>query len=166
MAATLDTTIGGTKANSYVTLEEFAEWAETRYPSTAYDAATPEQRTRALIAAARRLDQESFQSVPTHGDQALQWPRFDAEDRDRGIVYAPDEIPARIKRAQMELAYQILASNYTPDDTGLEQFDRVRLGSLEVSVNHARSTGRLPEDVLREIRPLLRSGFGIRLLRG
>jgi len=179
VAAAIDSTVGGSSANSYVSSAEFASWAETRQPSTSYDDATADQRIRALISATRRLDQAPWKGVRVTETQALQWPRYGVEKPDiaysvldgpmfmESTWYDTDEIPQRVKDAQMETAYQILAGNLSPDDTGLEGFRDVAVGSLKVTPNHARKAGTLPEFVLREIRPLLKimSG-GVRLHRG
>jgi hypothetical protein len=179
MPATIDPTVGGASANSYATLAEFATWAGERHPATAHEDAVDDERTRALISAARRLDVERYKGVRVNETQALQWPRYGVEKPDlaysvlSGAVftestwYATDEIPGRIKRAQMELAYQILAGNASPDDTGLEGFRNVKVGTLDITPNHARRAGVLPESVRREIRPLmLASDNTVRLVRG
>lgn len=169
MAATIDATVGGADANSYASLAEFTEWADERQPSTAFDGATTDQKNRALISATRRLDQERYKGVRVDGVQALQWPRDGVEEPDLagGAWYGSDEIPDRIKRAQMELAYQTLAGNASPDDTGLEGFKNVKVGSLDVTPNHTRRAGVLPESVRREIRELLAAGGdSVRLVRG
>ena len=179
MAASIDSTVGGTAANSYASVAEFTTWAETRQPSTAFDDATADQRIRALITAARRLDQERYKGVRVEETQALQWPRYGVEQPDiaysvldgpvftESTWYATDEIPQRVKNAQMELAYQVLAGNSSPDNTGLEGFKNVKVGALDITPNHALRAGKLTEDVLREIRPLLKGGGnGMRLVRG
>jgi hypothetical protein len=179
MAAAIDATVGGASANSYTTVAEFATWADERQPATAHTDATADERIRALISAARRLDVEQYKGVRTNGTQALQWPRYGVPNPDiaysvlNGVVFsesaniASDVIPDRIKRAQMELAYQILAGNASPDDTGLEGFRNVKVGSLDITPNHARRAGVLPESVRREIRPLmLASDNAVRLVRG
>lgn len=179
MAAAIDATVGGADSNSFVTSAEFATWADERQPATAYTDATADERIRALISATRRLDQERFKGVRVNETQALQWPRYGVDKPDlaysvldgpmfmESAWYDTDEIPDRIKRAQMELAYQILAENASPDDTGLEGFKNVKVGSLDVTPNHARRAGTLPESVRREIRDLLVAGGDtVRLLRG
>lgn len=179
MAVTIDATVGGASANSYVPLADFTTYAESRQPSTAFDDATTDEKNRALVSAARRLDQENYHGVRVNETQALQWPRYGVEKPDvaysvldgpmsmESTWYDTDEIPQRIKDAQMELAYQILAGNSTPDDTGLEQFQEVTVGSLAVTPRAGFRAGKLPEVVLRWIRPLLRtSENGVRLVRG
>lgn len=156
MAATIDATVGGAAANSYVTELEFSAWAETRQPSTAFDSATADERVRSLISATRRIDQERFRGERTGADQALQFPRDGS-----------DEIPARVKNAQMELAYQILSGAFTPDDSGLEGFLNVKVGPLDVTPNHGRRAGVLIESVRRDLAPyLVAGGNTVRLVRG
>ena len=179
MAAALVVTVGGTTSNSYCSAAEFTTWSETRQPSTAYDDATADERIRALITATRRLDQAAWKGVRVNETQALQWPRYGVEKPDiaysvlEGAVftestwYDTDEIPQRVKNAQMETAYQILAGGITPDNTGMEGFENVKVGPLDITPNKARKAGVLTDDVLREIGPLLRvTAGGVRLHRG
>lgn len=179
MAAAIDSTVGGASANSFVSVAEFTTWAETRQPSTSFDDATADQRIRALISATRRLDQERWKGVRVNETQALQWPRYGVEKPDlaysvldgpffmESTWYDTDEIPQRVKNAQMELAYQILAGNASPDNTGLEGFENVKVGALDITPRHGRRAGKLTEDVLREIQPLIKAGGNnVRLVRG
>lgn len=179
MAASIVATVGGTASNSYVTSAEFTTWAETRQPATAYTDATPDERIRALISATRRLDQAPWKGVRVNETQALQWPRYGVEKPDiaysvldgpmfmESTWYDTDEIPQRVKNAQMETAYQILAGGVTPDNTGLEGFQNVKVGPLDITPNHSRRAGQLTEDVTREIKPLLKvTSGGVRLHRG
>lgn len=179
MAAAIVATVGDATANSYVTVAEFATWADERQPATSHTSATADERIRALISATRRIDQEDFKGVRVAGTQVLQWPRYGVPMPDlpysvlsgamftESTWYPTDEIPDRVKRAQMELAYQILAGNASPDNTGLEGFTNVKVGALDVTPNHGRKAGVLPESVKREIRPLLKGGeFGVKLVRG
>lgn len=124
MAATLVTTIGGASANSYVTLDEAETYLDTVLEADAWEAATAPRRTRALLQAARRLQDENWIGERATSTQALAWPRFDASKPDssigaysygykmfggrRGEVYSVTEIPERVKQAQIELALAYL----------------------------------------------------------
>lgn len=109
MAATIDETVGGENANSYVTLAEADAFFEEQALSTAWDAAADDDKNRALISATRRLDQEDFRGVPVNSltgkassdTQALQWPRS-------GAGFLKTVIPEPIKRATMKLAYSFV----------------------------------------------------------
>lgn len=168
MAATIDATVGGSTANSYVTLAEADAFFEEQPLSTAWDDATDDQKNRALIAATRRLDQEVYVGSPaspltgTSGGttQALQWPRS-------GAGYLTTVIPAPIKHATMKLAYSLIDDAELLQDSGLEGFDRAKVGPIEVEVRHAQESGALPADVQREIEDLLGTGrLQFRMVRG
>ncbi len=76
MAITIDTTIGGASSNSYATEEEFAAFAGTDLDGAAvYAAADDEDRKRALVMAARRLDQERWRGARVTTTQKLAHPR-------------------------------------------------------------------------------------------
>lgn len=176
MAVTIDATVGGASANSYVTLAEFTTYMDGRSTSTAFDGATVDEQNRALVSATRRLEQEPYKGHRIDSAQALAWPRkyvpvADPAHSDETATlanhYDADEIPERVKRAQMELAYSLLAGEFALADTGLEGFTNVQIGSLNVTPNHQRRAGELPEGVRRELRPLVLSGRNtVRLMRG
>ena len=56
MAATINATVKGENANSYVTLTEANSYFETVPDSTTWDNKTDDQKNRALIAATRWID--------------------------------------------------------------------------------------------------------------
>lgn len=156
MAATIDATIAGANANSYVTLAEATSFFEEAALSTAWDAASTDEKNRALISATRRLDQQDFRGAPVNpltgtaesGTQALQWPRS-------GTGYLTTVIPEPIKRATLKLAYSLLADPSFLQESGLENFDRAKVGPLEVDIRHSQSAGDLPDDVARELEDLV-----------
>ena len=84
----IDNTVGGTAANSYVTVADADQYAAERIPApAAYNAASATDKTAALIMACRRLQQEEFDGVPVTpfaangtAGQALHWPRWGCID--------------------------------------------------------------------------------------
>lgn len=172
MAATITATVGDASANSYATEAEFSTYMDGRLTRTAYDTATTDERVRALISAARRLDQETYKGVRVNATQAMQWPRYGVENPDlaysvldgptftESTWYDTDKIPQRVKNAQMELAYLILSGDFDPAPTGLEGYSAVVVGPIEVTPRHAEKAGEMPEGVYREIRPLVKTGRG------
>ena len=173
---TLIATPGAPDANSYVTVEEADSYFDERLNASAWAAASPEDKARALIQATRRLDQEEFEGVPTRPlngtavdqpTQALKWPRQMA-DTDAGWTYEDDIIPDPVKQATMELALVYLSSDSDPlADTGLEGFEQVQVGPLTVVPRHQRRAGELPENVRRLLQPVLRmSRANVRIVRG
>ncbi len=168
MAAALDATIGGTASNSYATVAEAQAYFDERlHPDDWDNAATPgDNQTRALIEATRRIDLERFEGTRVDRDQALKWPRFEADDFD-GWVYESNLIPDIVKRATYEMAIALLGASSDPlAEGGLEGFKRVKVGPIEVEPNLEESAIELPDVVLRLLAPVLFVGpHNIRLLR-
>ena len=167
MAATIDATVGGTAANSYVTLAEYDAWLATRSgaAATTAEGRSDDVKNRLLISATERLDQETYKGLKAASTQALKFPRDGLYDEDNNSV-SSTTIPARVKRAQYKQALAMDGGDLLAD-TGLEGFDEVKVGPIEVSVRHARAAGELPEDVRRELRLwLTTSRSTIALVRG
>lgn len=168
MAATIDATVGGSSANSYVELSEFNDYLDARPFATTTDAAgrTDDEKTRALIAAAKRIDQEEFAGTKASAIQALKWPRVGAKDDD-GRTYPSDTIPQVVKDAQCELAIAYLTADGDAwADTGLGGFEFVQVGPLQVRPRQGQAAGELPENVRRLLMPVLAtSRVNFRLLR-
>ncbi|WP_299945347.1 DnaT-like ssDNA-binding protein [uncultured Ruegeria sp.] len=98
----LDTTIGGTASDSYATLAEYQTYAANMGWELPALHATQEAHLRraAMINDAAYV----WLGRRVTSTQALQWPRYIAQDVD-GFPVASDAIPAPIKTAQMEMAY-------------------------------------------------------------
>lgn len=113
---TLDATVGGASSNSYCTVAEANDYHHARLNSTAWDTATSSQKTVALIMATRVLDAQMIWAGLTKTDeQALMWPRWGVEKRNR-LQYVPDtEIPIELKEATAEMARQLLIADRTLD---------------------------------------------------
>lgn len=149
--------------NSYVTAAEAGAYFGASLSAGAW--AEVEDRDAALVSAARRLDQVAWRGRRSDPQQPLAWPRSGAVDAD-GRPIPADAIPDNVKRAQMELALAMSREDLTAD-TGLEAFESVKVGPLDVKLRDGRPAGSLPEHVLREIAPLLGAARGsIRLVRG
>jgi len=165
MAVTIDATVGGASANSYVTLATANTYFEGRLNVTDWTGATDDNKNRALVSAARRLDQESYEGIRASSTQALQWPRDGLYDED-GNSIDEDTIPQRVQDAQCELALYMLGEDLL-EDTGLEGFDAVKVGPIDVEVNHGKRAGDLPENVRRELSWwLTTSRSTVRVVRG
>ena len=160
---------GAATANSYVTVVEATAFFDGRLDSAEWTTAgttSPETQTTALAMAARRLNQELWAGTIADEDQSLEWPRTGAYDRN-GYAYASDAIPQPVKNAQMELALVLLKGTDSLDDTGLEGFERLKVGPLEM-VMRQRTAGQLQANVRREIAFLLTtpSAYGFHVERG
>jgi len=152
MAITIDATVGGANANSYLTLNNaqgiidgFVQDADV----TAWASATTDQKNRALFTATQRLDRERFLGARVTDTQSLQWPRTGVRKPDTYIntyavgfpfrittdYFADDEIPGQIKYAQAVLATDL---HNNPDGlglSGLEDYKNVKIGSIDVTPN-------------------------------
>lgn len=176
--ATIDATVAGASSNSYVTLAEFTTYVEeVPSPSSTVTGASDDTKTRALIFATRVLDRLRYLGLKSGGTQALQWPRYGVPDPDwpwqgtttSAIAGAVDStiIPTRVKRAQMRLAYLTLTGDFGVTESGLDGFEQVKVGPIEVKPRVINRSDELPDDVKREIRGFLDEMDGtVRLLRG
>ena len=167
MAATIDATVGGASSNSYSTLAAANTYFEERLNASAWTSASTDEKNRALIQATRRLDQEKYQGEQVTTGQALKWPRAYATDDD-GYEFGTSIIPVIVKHAMYELALRFLNDDTTDTlaDTGLEPFESVAVGSLEVTPRAGFQAGELPENVQRLLRPVLVTpGLSGRLMR-
>jgi hypothetical protein len=180
MAITIDATVGGVNANSYLTLNDaqaiidgFVQDADV----TAWASATTDQKNRALFTATQRLDRERFLGARATDTQALQWPRTGVRKPDTYIntyavgfpfrittdYYTDTEIPQQIKYAQVVLATYL---HNNPDGiglSGLEDYKNVKIGSIDVTPNlgyGAVGVDKIPPIVERYLTGLRISGPG------
>ena len=75
MAISIDATVGGASANSYITLSDantIVEGLILDDDVTAWDSATDDNKNRALFTAAIRVDRERFLGARVTNTQALQ----------------------------------------------------------------------------------------------
>ena len=152
MAISIDATIGGASANSYLTLNDaqaiidgFVEDADV----TAWASATTDQKNRALYTATQRLDRERFLGARATDTQALQWPRTGVRKPDTYIntyavgfpfrittdYFTDTEIPDQIKKAQVVLAVYLNNNKDGMGLTGLEDYNSVTIGPISLSLN-------------------------------
>lgn len=152
----LVSTASGTSSNSYVSVSEADVYFGERLNATAWTAASTDDKERALIMATRRIDQERFLGWKTVEQAALKWPRDGVYDDD-GDDYDSSVVPDIVKQATYELALKLLADG-TSDyvlPTGLEEFRRAKVGSLEVERDPTFRAGELPDNVRRLLRPVI-----------
>lgn len=161
----LVSTVGGTSSNSYGSLEEATAYFTDRPQSADWDALGSAQ-SGWLIEATDRLEQLGYQGERTDEDQALAWPRTGAVVD--GVEIEDDEVPARMKYAQFKLALLLSDLSDPLADTGLEDFERIKVDVIELVPRKGSQAGSLPAEVLREVRPFLAGGsvHQFRLARG
>ena len=78
MAISIDATVGGASANSYITLADANSIVEGLVADddvAAWDGSSNDNKNRALYTAAVRIDRERFLGARVTDTQALQWPR-------------------------------------------------------------------------------------------
>ena len=159
MAATIDATLGGVSANSYVTLAAADAYFETVPDSSTWTAKTTDQKNRALISATRWINVLSFYGKLCSDTQALKWPRKDYTVD--GINLACTLIPEPIKTATYELARALAndtdAITGTTGTTGI--YDEVELGELKVKYNKTSQTSGVINNVF-DVYPWLQSYLG------
>lgn len=173
MALTLDATVGGASANTYLANADADALMDGRQPNTAWVnlPTTEDDQNRALAAACVILGRQRWKGYRASTTQALAWPRSYVPDPDPvygGDAYlADDAIPAAVKRAQVELAYLILSGDFDAGPTGLEGLKSLKVGAIEIEADSSAPRASLPESVRREIAPFLAGGENtVRLVRG
>ena len=165
MAATIDATLSGTSANSYVTLAEANSYFETVPDSSTWTNKTDDQKNRALIAAAREIDNLVFYGDRCDNGQALKFPRNNYEVDD--VELACTAVPNNIKYAQYELARAL--ANDTDAITGTTgkegNISEAKLGDLAVKFSTA-SQGTGSVNNILDVYPWLQSYLGAYMLGG
>ena len=137
MAATINATVKGENANSYVTLTEANSYFETVPDSTTWDNKTVDQKNRSLIAATRWIDSFVYYGDRCDDGQALKFPRNNYQVD--GVELACSKIPVNIKYAQYELA-RALAN----DNNWAITYDADLIPIVELIVNSPLDTGTNP----------------------
>lgn len=176
MPVSITTTVGSATANSYVTLAEAETAMEARLNADAWTAATTDLKNRALVEAQAELQSLDWVGTRTDAVQALAWPREYAIDPDAPSdadldtlpdpTFDDDEIPVRVKQAQIELAFQFIKAGTTDlaMASGSDGILRKKVGPLETEYagpgqRATRGLSRFPR-VIALIAPLLSSGAG------
>jgi hypothetical protein len=181
MAITIDATVGGASANSYLTLSAAQDLIDGMVENddvTAWASATTDQKNRALYSATQRLDRERFLGARATDTQALQWPRTGVRKPDTYIntyavgfpfrittdYFTDTEIPDQVKQAQVVLAVYLNNNKDGMGLSGLEDYKSVSIGSLSVTTAGASSTAtgadRVPPIFERYLTGLRISGPG------
>lgn len=153
MAVTVTVTPSSASANSYTSVADANTYLTARLNITAWEDADPDDQARAVIGATTWLDLEGYRGEKATSGQALKWPRISCPDED-GYDYDTGVIPAFLKHATAELALYLLNQATTDpfQPTGLEGFEAVKVGPLEVTpANQTQKASELPESVRRMI---------------
>lgn len=173
----IDTTIGGAAANSYVTEAEAEAYHDARLNTSTWTSATADDKKRALLMAANRLQIENWLGSRVNTTQRLAWPRLYVQKVDGigagygwgygygaygwlfGEVYLSTEIPQRIKDAQCELALGFL-EGFDQDDQ--EAMDSISADGISFKFRSQRQSGVLPPKVIELIAGLTQGNVLVR----
>ena len=159
MPATIDATLSGAAANSYVTLAAADTYFETVPDSSTWTDKSTDAKNRALISATRWIDALSFYGDRCTTTQALKWPRNNYTID--GVDLACSLIPDAIKAATYELARAFAndtdAITGSTGTTGI--YDQVELGDLKVKYKDSSTTAGVINNVF-DVYPWLQSYLG------
>lgn len=175
MSVTIDATVGGATANSFVLAADATTYLNNRLnASTYWTNGTLDDEKRALIEATRELNVLLFQGIKVSATQALQWPRQWVQDVDYPYraYLTTTAIPQRIADATCELALEFLKAG-TTDLAALPTTDNVIEKTVDVLTTkyadpflRKHGLARYPR-VLNLIKPLLaNNGSSSTLMRG
>lgn len=162
MALIVEDGTGIPAANTYASISDADEYFIDTTPSWA--AASVADKTAALIKATRYVDgryRSRFGGVKVKHEQGLEWPRYEAFDRDG---YYLSGLPKEAKRATCEAALIALTEDLAP---ALERGGRVaseKLGPLETSYEAGAPAETVYSSIDRVIAPVL-CPSGIRVSR-
>ena len=179
MAIVINATVGAADANSYLTLAEAQAIVDGLVEDddvVAWGTATTDQKNRALFTATQRIDRERYLGARSTETQALQWPRTGVRRPDTYIntysvgfpfriqtdYFTDEEIPSQIQEAQVILAVYLNNNKDGIGLSGLEDFNNVSIGNINVSTNRYGPVGadRIPPMVERYMTGLRISGPG------
>ena len=165
MAATINATVKGENANSYVTLTEANSYFETVPDSSTWTNKTDDQKNRALISATRWIDTLVFYGDRCDDGQALKFPRNNYQVD--GVELACSKIPNPIKYAQYELARALANdSEAMVGNTGTDgNIEEVKLGDIQVKYNTSSQGTGVVNNIL-DVYPWLQSYLGAYILGG
>lgn len=163
----LDTTIGGTAADSYITLAEWQEyWTNRGIDLTQHGHDSTHEAN--LRRAADYIDRKhGFIGLKQYQFQARSWPRL-VPDLVNDWPVDPDTIPQDIKDAQAEIAY-LLHEGLDPFATITSQStgEMIKVGPITIDSETTPTT--TPRIVAIEglLRPYTKNGAGrVSLVRG
>jgi hypothetical protein len=161
-AATLvvETGVGVPGANSYVTLQYAQDYHDSVLYATEWTGADPATQTKGLIESARMIDAGmKFKGFKANDTFAMEWPRIYAQNTESagvsywvgygvptGNYYSSVEIPERLKKAQCELAGELLKKDRAAE-WGAAGIGSVGLGQGALNVTFtgdAQSAGAQP----------------------
>lgn len=144
----LDATVGGTAANSFMTLEEFdAYLADSLYGATLLTE-TDSRKEAALIMAARQLRSICYLGSKVASTQALPFPRLGLELD--GHELDSTTLPSPIVIAQAELAIIYLRSATDPtleSEASAQGLTKLKAGPVELGFREGETYKSVPANI-------------------
>jgi hypothetical protein len=129
---------GRADANSYADVAGGDAYHDGHLYASAWTGATADKKAAALVMATRLIDSQfQFNGSRTSTSQALQWPRAECPDPDKGLVTLSallpilsnfvdyDTVPATVVQATCEMARELLVVDRTASPPG-EGIDSVQ----------------------------------------
>ena len=169
MPVTLNAVAADPAANAYCTLEEANLYVAGHIASAKWDAATADERNRAIVTATALLDSTFiWDGEPTTYEQRLLWPRI-------GCAPAPatswltTRFRSSVKDATAELARQLLASDRTADnDAEAAGLQSLSAAGISPTFQSGATSKPIPDAVTRmlaHLGTLPGSSFSVPLVR-
>jgi len=134
----LDTTIGGTSTNSYITLSEWQDYWSARNVDLSQHGHDDSHEAN-LIQAADFINRNyEFVGEQQYRYQAMKWPRLTGVMLIKDWPIDPDTIPQDIKDAQAEMAYLIHegANPFATVEGGAKVREKSKAGPVETEVEY------------------------------
>lgn len=158
---TFNATAGEATANSYATVAEADAYLAVRGDTSTWTGLLTAAKESKLQWAAFWLDTLIFTGTKGTEAQALQWPRVGVVDRDG---YSVSTVPQALKNAQAELAFQLIANDWTQGLGPVTQ-ESMKVGSIELGPESYRP---FPSAVVALLKQFLSASpnSGGRLVRG
>lgn len=177
MAITLDATVGGASANTYVTQANATTYFEGHAFASTWTAATSANQDIALAHATRILDRVKWAGTKAASTQALAFPReycptleFDAQADvvaeffidETTAYYSSTAIPTPLVRATCELALELLkAGTSDPFEQDASRIRSETVGPISTewfdSQDAVRGISRFPH-VIQLVEHMMRTG--------
>lgn len=158
MALVVEDGSGKADAESYLSEADADAYNTAHSASTDWSGASTVEKEVALRRATQYLDMEygaRWKGMRSNEDQALDWPRYDADDRDE-VVLDSNEMPQRLLDATAECAERFITEDMLPDQTdpGVVTSTSVRVGPLSEAKTY--SGGKEPGKGYPVVEALLR----------
>jgi hypothetical protein len=144
-------------ANSYITVDEYIEWADSRFGSRSTAPSCDSDAEALILRAMDYFDSQNFQGKKVISTQPLQWPRsWVVID---GYSVEADEIPEEVKRSIFELTYaeEIGEGMLSVIDRKVK---KEKVASIEVEYSDGSSPRSIVSAVPSAMRKLLAVGSG------